>query len=135
MDGPVLHLCFITPSRFARCFLGWQIQQDLDMFATLPEGKLTVDVLAGSCVHSESGLVNTYIAGEISSWFKHQITERGIPLSDIMPAMLHVELARSPTSKKKRSVTFDWRGSGCIKTDAREYNAELAESHSWHGKT
>lgn len=107
------------------------MQSDLDIFAALPDGQLTVDVLVGSCVHDSRGALDTYIAGEISAWFKDQLDERGIPLTDINSAMLYVDLVRVPPPKKKRGITFDWRGRGVITTDAREYSAELAEPHTW----
>ncbi len=107
------------------------MQQDLDTFAALPDGKLTVDVLTGSCTHEAHGSIDTYIAGEISAWFKRQLEEQGIPLTNIVSAVLFVKLVRVPPPKKKRGITFDWHGRGIIKTDSREYSAELTESHTW----
>ncbi|PHQ36107.1 hypothetical protein [Rhodopirellula bahusiensis] len=116
---------------FCQMFYGWRMQSDLETFAALPDGALTVDVLAGTCVHDSCGALETYIAGEMSAWFKHQLDERGIPLADIKSAMLFVDLVRVPPPKKKRGITFDWRGRGVIQTDSREYVSELAESHTW----
>ena len=36
---------------FCQKFYGWRMQSDLETFAALPDGSLTVDVLAGTCVH------------------------------------------------------------------------------------
>ena len=50
-------------------FMGWRMADDLDTFANLPDGTLTIDVLHGTCSHSESGPVQTHIAAEIAAWF------------------------------------------------------------------
>ena len=41
-------------------FVGWRMTQDLEIFATIPEGQLTIDVLRGECKHESLGPIDTY---------------------------------------------------------------------------
>ncbi len=117
---------------FCQMFVGWRMSQDLSLFATIPEGELTIDVLQGTCTHDSLGTIETYIAGEISSWFKHRMTVHDVLLSDILEATLTVQLKRLPQkSKRHRGVTFDWCCDGCVKTTDREYKSQLREPHTW----
>jgi hypothetical protein len=116
---------------FCQMFFGWRMSEDLETFAQLPEGKLTIDVLTGSCVHDAHGPVQTYIAGEIGAWFRSQLTGRGISIADITEATLSVDLKRRPTPKGKRGITFDWYANSTIRTADRDYTADLAEPHTW----
>lgn len=113
-------------------FVGWRMSQDLEMFATIPEGQLTIDILRGECTHELLGPIDTYIAGEISSWFKHRMSAHKIEESEILQAILTVQLNRIPqTSKRHWGVTFDWRCDGFIRTFDREYRSQLHEPNTW----
>jgi hypothetical protein len=113
-------------------FVGWRMTQDLEIFATIPEGQLTIDVLRGECKHESLGPIDTYIAGEISAWFKHRLTAHEIEQTEILQAVLTVQLNRIPqTSKRHRGVKFDWRCDGFICTIDREYRSQLHEPHTW----
>jgi hypothetical protein len=79
---------------FCQMFMGWRMFEDLGVLATLPDGKLTVDVLTGTCTHETVGPIDTYIAGEISAWFIHRLELHRIPVSDVLEAKLNVELKR-----------------------------------------
>lgn len=113
-------------------FVGWRMAQDLEILAAIPEGQLTIDVLRGECQHESLGRINSSIASEISAWFKHRLTAHGIEQSEVLQAVLTVQLNRIPqTSKRRSGVTFDWRCDGFICTIDREYRSQLHESHTW----
>ena len=113
-------------------FDGWRMTQDLEIFATIPEDQLTIEVFRGECKHESHGPIDTYIAGEISAWFKHRLTAHAIEQSEVLPAVLTVKLSRMPQmSKRHRGVTFDWRCDGFICTIDREYRSLLHELHTW----
>lgn len=113
-------------------FVGWRMSQDLELFATIPEGTLVIDVLHGSCTHESLGPIDTYIAGEISAWFLHRMVIHQIAGSDILQATLTVQLNRiPPTSERHRGVTFDWHCDGLIRTVDRDYRSQLHEPHTW----
>lgn len=117
---------------FCQMFMGWRMAQDLEIFASLPDGILTIDVLAGTCNHDSQGVVQTYIAGEISAWFTHQLEHLQIPSTEILKAMLTINLKRLPQpSKRKKGITFAWTCDAVITNVDREYTAHLSEPHTW----
>jgi hypothetical protein len=57
----------------------------------LPDGVLSVDVLGGAVTHSQRGVLQLYIAGELSAWLKHRLASLNIPLSGLKSATLRAE--------------------------------------------
>jgi len=112
-------------------FMGWRMGDDLETLATLPDGILTIDVLHGTCNHSETGCVQTHIAAEIAAWFLHRLHEHRIDRVDIVNATLTVHMTRVAPPKHKRGITWNWTCDGLIQTSDREYRAHLAEPHTW----
>ena len=117
---------------FCQMFMGWRMADDLDVFANLPDGILTIDVLCGTCSHDELGSIETRIAPEIAAWFLHRLDEHRIPRSDIIDATLTVSMDRRiPLPTLKRDITYDWTCDGSFRTKDREYHARLSEPHTW----
>lgn len=113
-------------------FVGWRMSQDLELFATIPQGQLSIDILRATCTHESLGAIDTHIAGEISAWFRHRMTVHQIAESVILQAILTVQLKRTPqTSKRDCGVVFDWQCEGIIRTIDREYRSQLHEPHTW----
>ena len=117
---------------FCQMFMGWRMQQDLGTFAELPDGLLQIDVLSGTCTHTDAGSVTTHIAGELNAWFLDRLNKHGIPATDIETAMLHVIMKNTIASKHKMGIAFDWTcDSKIVTTEGREFTAHLAEPHTW----
>lgn len=112
-------------------FMGWRMASDLSTFAELPDGQLAINVLDGTCDHSQAGRVETYIAGEIKAWFLDRLDKHHIPLSDIAAASLTVTMKNTIPSSHKMGITFDWTCDAIIATADRQYSAHLAEPHTW----
>lgn len=89
---------------------------DLSTFAELPDGRLDINVLDGTCDHSEAGRVDTYIAGEIKVWFLDRLNKHNIPVGDIAAASLTVTMKNTMPLPNKMGITFDWN---CDATIAR----------------
>ncbi|KLU05192.1 hypothetical protein RISK_002768 [Rhodopirellula islandica] len=108
------------------------MQDDLERFARLPDGTLTVDALTGACTHSVDGELTTYIGPEIAAWFRHRLDTDGIPLSAItiasVTANVHVTIEQR---RRDTRVKFDWSCRSLISTGSREFTSELAEPHTW----
>jgi hypothetical protein len=117
---------------FCQMFVGWRMAEDLDTFASLPDGMLTIDVLTGTCFHDTVGIVDTFIAHEIAAWFHERLLQHHIPTNNIESATLHAALAKVvPPQDRNRGVQFNWRCSSEIKAHDRSYFSELNETHSW----
>jgi len=112
--------------------IGWRMQDDLNRFARLPDGTLTVDALTGTCTHSVDGELTTHIGPEIAAWFRHRLDADGIPFSAITFANVTADV--HITTEQRRSdtrVKFDWKCRSLISTSDREFTSELAEPHTW----
>jgi hypothetical protein len=116
---------------FCQMFMGWRMSSDLTTFAKLPDGQLYLNVLEGTCDHSERGPVETYIAKEIRAWFIIRLGKHSIPLADITAASLTVTMKNTIPSQHKMGITFDWTCDARITMADREYLAHLAEPHTW----
>ncbi|MBC7852623.1 MAG: hypothetical protein IAF94_04230 [Pirellulaceae bacterium] len=116
---------------FCQMFMGWRMGDDLETLATLSDGQLCINVLEGSCHHSEAGCIQTRIAREIQAWFIDRLAKHKIQIEEIRTATLTVTMKNTISSKRKRGITFDWTCDGTITTVDREYKAHLAEPHTW----
>jgi hypothetical protein len=116
---------------FCQMFMGWRMADDLETFATLSDGQLYIDVLEGSCRHSEAGCVQTHIAGEIRAWFVDRLAKHKIQIEEIEKASLTVTMKNTIPRKHKRGITLDWTCDAAIRTKDREYKAHLAEPLTW----
>jgi hypothetical protein len=112
-------------------FMGWRMNDDLATFARLPDGQLSLNILEGTCAHSEAGSIETHIAKEIREWFRERLRRHNIPLSDVLAASLTVQMKNTLPSKHKRGIMYDWTCDALIRTSDREYAAHLAEPHTW----
>lgn len=68
---------------FCQMFVGWRMAEDFAKLVSLPDGVLTIDVVAGACQHNDVGQVDIHIAREISAWFFDRLTRHHIPREDI----------------------------------------------------
>jgi len=119
---------------FCQMFVGWRMTDDFVTLASLPDGVLTIDVLAGTCQHNHVGQVDMHIAREISAWFLDRLNKHHIPRAHIVTADLTVNMAKHPIeSKRQRGVTFDWACQSRIQVVDRSYTGELYETHTWFG--
>ena len=116
---------------FCQMFMGWRMASDLAKFADLPDGQLHIDGLEGTCHHSATGRVATYIAGEIRAWFLNRLKKHNILVDEIQSAELTVTMKNTIPSKHNRGITFDWNCEATISTADRQYSACLAEPHTW----
>ncbi|MDB4759754.1 hypothetical protein OAG34_00925 [bacterium] len=112
--------------------IGWRMQQDLNLFATMSDGTLTIDVLDGICIHDADGELDTYIASEMSSWFRHRLEADNIPVETISVTRVVARVSIN-TERRRRDtrVHFDWRCRSLITAAGRDFVSELSEPHTW----
>ena len=112
--------------------IGWRMQDDLNRFAQLPDGTLTVDALSGFCSHSKVGEIETYVGPEIAAWLRHRLDTDGIPHSVVTFAQVVADVTIT-TERRRRDtlVRFHWHCRSLISTSDRDFASELTEPHSW----
>ena len=115
--------------------VGWRMAEDLEVLAELPDGVLSIDVLAGTASHSVGGAVQTSIAGELQAWLLHRLSVTDIPIAAICSAQItaHICTDRIATNRKK-IISFDFAVESVIATDQRSYAGRLREIHHWHSR-
>jgi hypothetical protein len=116
--------------------VGWRMSADLEALSELPDGVLSFDVLGGSVKHNQRGVLDLYIAGELSAWLKHRLASLNIPLSALQSATLRAEVKTDRIkTERKRIVSFDWSCECSVATDEKTYVGRLVEAHRWHTRT
>ena len=131
---PTLRLKPLKSYAHALCqmLIGWRMQDDLNRFAQLPDGTLTVDALTGACTHNVDGELTTYIGPEIAAWFRHRLDTDGIPISAISIANVTADVHITAEQRRRDTrVKFEWKCRSRITAGDREFTSELAEPHTW----
>ena len=122
-------LASVLPEMFG----GWRMGADLERMSDLPDGALHLDLLRGTALHSSSGPVDLWIAGELSAWLKHRLEENRIPPSDVEKAELDISISTSKiATDKKRIVSFDFKITSCITAWGRTFGRTINDKHAWH---
>ena len=114
-------------------FMGWRMGDDLEALAALPDGRIHLDLLAGSASHDKTGPLDIRVAGEIQAWLRQECEKDGIDYSALQSADLWVDVDTSKiATNRKRIVCFDFNATSKLTTDEAEYSAQVSESHKWH---
>jgi hypothetical protein len=112
-----------------------RIAEDLETFATLPDGAVQVDLIAGIARVAGGTAVALQIGSNLWSWLVKQSSERGFNLTEIAQAeiLIHTDTSRIPTNRAS-IVSFDLRAVATLVHEGREYKGESA-NHIWHDRT
>lgn len=108
---------------------------DLELLAGLPDGTLTIDVLAGTANHSVNGSVRLHIAGDLKAWLERRLSESGIERSEVETASVTAGIRTDRiATNRKRIISFDFSVDSTIATAERVYRGRLCEVHRWHSR-
>lgn len=114
-------------------FVGWRMGDDFELLASLPNGKIDINLIDSTASHEIIGILDLHVAKEISTWLRHEMKKDNIDYSEIKNANLSVTVntARIPTNKKL-IVCFEFDCHSKIQTSSTTYEASLMETHKWH---
>jgi hypothetical protein len=114
--------------------VGWRMGEDLERIATLPDGALEFDLIAGRVTHTIAGPVDLHVCGELAAWLKSRLDVLHIPVDSLRAATLRADFRtdRVATNRKK-ILSFDWKCRSRLATDEKEYVGHL-EKHEWHNR-
>jgi hypothetical protein len=113
--------------------VGWRMADDLEVFASLPDGRLSVDVLAGSATHSVQGELSLHIAAELQAWLADRLATFQIPAEALRAAVVLADIRTDRiATNRKRVVSFEFSVESTIAVEGREYRGRLVEAHHWH---
>lgn len=113
----------------------WRDYGDLETLASLPDGTVTVDVLAGTAGHDSAGPVTLRLAAELRNALAERLARKAIDPGEIEAAELALRFATGaiPTDRA-RIVHFDFDLEARLRAAGKEHRAVRREDHVWHDR-
>ncbi len=98
--------------------------EDVKKLSQLPDGKLSLDVLAGTAHHDLVGAVELWIASELQAWFLERLAISNIPAEYINVAKVDVQLKsqhrHTPRYRRMKRPIMECYRNSMLGTYARE---------------
>jgi hypothetical protein len=111
----------------------WPIPEDLETLASVPDGDLTIDILASKASHSSVADINLGATEQLHRWLQAQLAASDIHAEDLEQALL---IARIQTDRiatdRSRIVSFDFHVESLLKAGTRVFHGVPTERHVWH---
>ena len=115
--------------------VGWRMGEDFEVLAELPDGTVSINVLAGTASHDTGGAIQLHIAGELQAWLSHRLSVSRISAQAITAAEVTAKICTDRiATNRKRIVSFDFSVQSIISTDECIYTGQLHETHRWHSR-
>lgn len=113
----------------------WRDHGDLETLASLADGAVAIDVLAGSARHESAGTIPLRLASELKTALAERLARKGIDPRELQAAelILRVGTGAIPTDRA-RIVHFDFDLEVRLWAAGREYRAVRREDHVWHDR-
>ena len=106
---------------------------DYELIAALPDGTIALDLINETAHHSEEGIQQFWITGELAAWLRHRLAVHHIPAAEIKAANLIVSYSTNRVkTNRKKVVSFDFSCRSYIQTESAQYDGELIEKHTYH---
>lgn len=113
----------------------WRWPADLETLADLPDGTISIDVLAGTANHAQAGPIGLRLAEELRAGFMDQLSRKGIAPGFVRLAGVSLRVdSGAIRTDRARIVHFDFRIAARLGTEAGEFTAEQEELHVWHSR-
>lgn len=111
----------------------WRDHGDLEALAGLPDGIVSIDLIAGSARHASSGSVTLRLAEALREALADRVARKGISPGEIREAefLLRADTGAIRTDRA-RIVHFDFDLEARLRTAEKEYRAVRREDHVWH---
>jgi hypothetical protein len=108
---------------------------DLEMLAGLPDGTLSIDLLAGEAVHSAGQPAPLQIVQHLAEWLVDRLGSRGVSLSDLAEARLELAFRTDavPTDRA-RAILFDWTSTCTLAVRDGKIGAGRASGRMWYDR-
>jgi hypothetical protein len=116
-----------------KMLVGWRMHEDLEQFAEIPNGRLTIDLLRRVAVHDVAGTLQLHIVDELAAWLAQKLAAEQIPVDELSSVTLEADIRSDRVATdKKRIVLFDFNCRCSVVTLQRRYEGTLCESLKWH---
>jgi hypothetical protein len=113
----------------------WRDYADLEILAGLPDGSVTVDVVAGTARHGSAGPIPLRLAAELKTALEERLARKGIASGEIQAAELVLRIDTGAIlTDRARIVHFDFELEARLWAVGKEYRALRREDHIWHDR-
>ena len=124
-------LARVLPHMVAR----WRLPRDLEVLASLPDGRIRIDVLGGTAEHESTGPVELEIARELKAGLESQLEKKGIPRDALLEAVVSIDSDTSRVKTDRNSIVhFDFRIASRILARVGTFEGSQDEEHIWHSR-
>jgi hypothetical protein len=114
---------------------GWRDWGDLETLARLPDGTVSIDILAGGAVHGTAGPVALRLAPALEASLAERLARKGIAVGTVDSATLELRMDTGAIrTDRKRIVHFDFGIEAKVGAEGREHRASRREDHVWHAR-
>jgi hypothetical protein len=111
---------------------------DWEALALVPDGMLTIDLLARTAYHTSHGALSLRVVMDLAGWLEDHLAAARLLPSDLAKAELAIVIRtdRVPVDRS-RIIPFDMVCTGIFATNDRAYNSKPVPVLRWYtrGKT
>ena len=123
-------------------FCGWQLMGDFRRLEQLGNGRLSIDLLCGACIHNGKRVEQLSIARILQAWVYERCAKDAVPTDALSQIHLEADLDVQQ-SEKQRDPSVRWPNAkppfiGCdircrstIATDERTYTGQFTDFEEW----
>jgi hypothetical protein len=106
---------------------------DWEALAVLPDGALTIDLLAVTANHTIGGVLNLRVVVDLAVWFKDRLAAARLMPSDLTKAELAIAIRtdRVPVDRS-RIIPFDLVCTGTFATKSRTCSSKPVHALRWY---
>ncbi|MES2673321.1 MAG: hypothetical protein V4660_03735 [Pseudomonadota bacterium] len=116
-----------------KMFAGRCMGNDLEILSEIPDGIITIDLLAGKDSHSIVGELNLSVSKEVTAWLSHQSAKEGIDWAKMDSATLEVAMDTGKVAtNREKIVMFNFECKAKLCTADACYETAFLETAKWH---
>jgi hypothetical protein len=114
---------------------GWRDWGDLETLARLPDGLVSIDILAGEARHGTAGAIALRLTAALREALAERLARKGIAEGTISAAALGLRMDTGAVrTDRARIVHFDFGIEAKVDAERREHRASRREDHVWHAR-
>ena len=114
---------------------GRMSRDDFEALAVLPDGVLTIDLLAAAAQHSAGSVTGLSVVANLVGWLEGRLAAAQLMPSDLTKAELTIAIRtdRVPVDRT-RIIPFDFICTGTFATKSRAYSSKPVGTLRWHDR-
>jgi hypothetical protein len=113
--------------------VGKALYKDLEILASIPDGRLTIDLFSHSSQHDVAGALELQVVEKLATWLNRELATDNISRSDVLSVNFVVDIRtdRLPTDRRN-IILFEFSGQGTLNTSFGIYIGTLKSYPIWY---